>query len=333
VYAVTTRHGKSTQDPPHPQDVGTRRKIVTARDAEAEDEEQEEADESNTTATQGETEEVPRASREYHDTTALPFLKRRRRPVADEQFGKFVEVIKKLYVNIRLLDDMQVPTYAKYIKDILGNKKTLPNSEVVQLTEECSAAILDPLLEKKKDPGCPTIACSIEAQHFKHALCDLGASVSIMPKVVYDKLNHHALAPTAMCLQLADQSVRYPAGITKNIPVKIRNFFVPVDFVILDMEVDTKTPLILGRPFLSMANAHIDVGPREIQLNINGQKERFAFRPKVRQCSQVKTFNQKKKSEKEPEKPSTPSIEALIEFVESLRIQEEIKVHNQRNAK
>ena len=42
--------------------------------------------------------------------------------MADEQFGKFIEVIKKLYVNIPLLDAMQVPTYAKYIKDILGNK-------------------------------------------------------------------------------------------------------------------------------------------------------------------------------------------------------------------
>ena len=120
--------------------------------------------------------------------------------MADEQFGKFVEVIKKLYVNIPLLDAMQVPTYAKYIKDILGNKRTLPTTEVVQLTEECSAAILDPLLVKKKDPGCPTISCSIGAQHFSNALCDLGASVSVMPKVVYDKLNHHALAPTAMCL-------------------------------------------------------------------------------------------------------------------------------------
>ena len=67
-------------------------------------------------------------------------------------------------------------------------------------TEECSTAILDPLLEKKKDPGCPTITCSIGSQHFSHALCDLGASVSVIPKVVYDKLNYHELAPTAMCL-------------------------------------------------------------------------------------------------------------------------------------
>jgi hypothetical protein len=54
-----------------------------------------------------------------------------------------------------------------------------------------------------------------------------------MPKVVYDKLNHHALAHTAVCLQLADQSVRYPAGIAENIPMKIRNFFIPVDSIIL----------------------------------------------------------------------------------------------------
>ena len=77
--------------------------------------------------------------------------------MADEQFEKFVKVIKKLYVNIPLLDAMQVPTYAKYIKDILGNKRALPTTEVVQLTKECTATILNPLLVKKKDPGCPTI--------------------------------------------------------------------------------------------------------------------------------------------------------------------------------
>ena len=67
-----------------------------------------------------------------------------------------------------------------------------------------------------------------------------------------------------MCLQLADQMVRYPMGIVENIPVKIWNFFIPIDFVVLDMEVDAKMPLIMGRPFLSTANAHIDVGAGEI---------------------------------------------------------------------
>jgi hypothetical protein len=154
VNAVTTWTGKSTQDPPHPQDAGTRWKTVTTRDAKAEDEVQEEAEESNTTATQGETEEVPRGSLEYHDTTALPFSERRRTLVLDEQFGKFVEVIKKLYVNIPLLDAMQVPTYAKYIKDILRNKKTLPNIRLCNLRRSVAQKywILSRRRRKTQDP-------------------------------------------------------------------------------------------------------------------------------------------------------------------------------------
>jgi hypothetical protein len=85
-----------------------------------------------------------------------------------------------------------------------------------------------------------------------------------------------------MCLQLADQSVRYPVGIAKNILIKIRNFFVLVDFIVLDMQEDMKTPLILGRAFLSTTNAHIDVRVGEIKFHINRKEERFAFklRPK-----------------------------------------------------
>ena len=94
-----------------------------------------------------------------------------------------------------------------------------------------------------------------------------------MPKKVFDKLNYSILTPMSMCLQLADQSVCYPTGIIENIWVKIRNFFVPVDFVVLDMQEDMKTPLILGRPFLSTTNEHIDVGAREMKFHINGKEQ------------------------------------------------------------
>jgi hypothetical protein len=63
-----------------------------------------------------------------------------------------------------------------------------------------------------------------------------------MPKKVFDKLNYSTLTPTSIWLQLAGQSARYPAGIDENISVKIRNFFVPVDFVVLDMHEDTPHP-------------------------------------------------------------------------------------------
>jgi hypothetical protein len=66
--------------------------------------------------------------------------------------------------------------------------------------EEYSAAILNMSLEKKKDLGCPTIDCSIGDQYFDNALCDLGASVSVMPKLVFDKLQHAKIVPTSMFL-------------------------------------------------------------------------------------------------------------------------------------
>jgi hypothetical protein len=132
-----------------------------------------------------------------------------------------VVVIQKLYINIPFLDVVQVPTYAKYLQDILNNKRPLPSTEVIKLTEECSAAILNTSPVKKKDPGCPTIDCLIRSENFENALCDLGASVSVMPKKVFDKINYSTLAPTSMCLQLANQSVCYPAGMAENIPVKI----------------------------------------------------------------------------------------------------------------
>ena len=75
-----------------------------------------------------------------------------------------------------------------------------------------------------------------------------------------------------------------------DVPVKIRNFVIPVDFVVLEMEVDAKTPLILGRPFLSTTKANIDVGTGLVHFNINGQKETFAFKPKVEQCRKVKVI-------------------------------------------
>ena len=180
-----------------------------------------------------------------------------------------------------MLDAIHVPTYAKYLRDILNNKRPLPSTEVIKLMEECSVAILNTTPVKKKDPGCSTIDCSIGSQNFENALCDLGASVSVMPKKVSYKLNHSTLTPTSMCLHLANQSVRYLAGIVENIPIKIQNFFVPVDFVVLDMHEDMKTPLILGRPFWSTTNVHIDVRDGEIKFHINGKEELFAFKPRL----------------------------------------------------
>jgi hypothetical protein len=63
-----------------------------------------------------------------------------------------------------------------------------------------------------------------------------------------------------MCLELGDNSIRYPLGIAEDVPVKVGHHFIPVVFVVLEMREREKPPLILGRPFLKTVGATIDVG-------------------------------------------------------------------------
>jgi hypothetical protein len=94
-----------------------------------------------------------------------------------------------------------------------------------------------------------------------------------MPKAVFDQLNYSSLTPTPMQMQLADSSIRYPEGITEDIPVRVRDCFIPIDFVVLDMDDHKETTLILGRPFLSTTDAHIHVGAGEIRLHIMARRK------------------------------------------------------------
>jgi hypothetical protein len=80
----------------------------------------------------------------------------------------------------------------------------------------------------------------------------------------------------------------HPVGITEDIPVRIRNYFMPVDFVVLEMDVCHQIPLILRRPFLSTTGATIVVVARIIKLNISRKKETFTFKPMgTKKCNHV----------------------------------------------
>ena len=71
--------------------------------------------------------------------------------------------------------------YAKFLKEILGNKRKLEDCETVRLNEECSTIIQRKLPPKLKDPGSFTISCSIGSCNFNKVLCDLEASINLMP--------------------------------------------------------------------------------------------------------------------------------------------------------
>ncbi|XP_022025076.1 uncharacterized protein LOC110925426 [Helianthus annuus] len=139
-----------------------------------------------------------------------------------------------------------MPKYAKFLKDILGNKKKLEELSHVSLSKECSTVLQSLLPKKMTDPSSFTIPCLIGDLSVNNALADLGASINLMPYTVFPKLNLSEPSPTRMSLQLMDRSVKYPRGIMENMLVKVDKFIFPVDFVILGMDEDARVPLILG---------------------------------------------------------------------------------------
>ncbi|XP_061364600.1 uncharacterized protein LOC133308035 [Gastrolobium bilobum] len=134
------------------------------------------------------------------------------------------------------------------MKDLLSKKRKLKDGETVALTEECSALIQKKLPPKLKDPGSFSISVAIGDVEVGKALCDLGASLNLMPLSVCRALGINKLKATNVILHLADRSIKRPEGVVEDVLVKVDKFIFPVDFVILDMgEKDTESPLLLGR--------------------------------------------------------------------------------------
>ncbi|GKA89153.1 reverse transcriptase domain-containing protein [Tanacetum coccineum] len=110
-----------------------------------------------------------------------------------------------------------------------------------------------------------------------NALADLGASIDLMPYSLYAKLSFETLKPTKMSVILADRSFQHPIGIAENMPVEVGKLTFPVDFVILEMEEDSKVPLILGRPFLHTADVVIRVKQKQLNLGVGTEHMIFSI--------------------------------------------------------
>ena len=181
------------------------------------------------------------------------------------------EVLRQVKVNIPLLDMIkQVPTYAKFLKDLCTVMKGLGIEKKAFLTEQVSAIIQSKNPVKYKDPGSPTISVNIGGTCIDKALLDLGASVNLLPYSVYKQLGLGELKPTNITLSLADRSVKILKGIVEDVLVKVDKFYYPVVFVVLDTKPIASGPnhvsIILGRPFLATSNAIINCRNGVMQL-------------------------------------------------------------------
>ncbi|XP_049342938.1 uncharacterized protein LOC125807269 [Solanum verrucosum] len=123
--------------------------------------------------------------------------------------------------------------YSKFMKELVTKKRTM-DFETIKVSHNCSAIMTSEMITKKEDPGAFTIPCTIGILKFVKALCDLGASINLMPYAIYKQLGLGEPKSTTMRLVMVDRSIKYPGGILYDILVKVDRFIFLDDFVILD---------------------------------------------------------------------------------------------------
>ena len=164
-------------------DLSSNKRIERKEETEAEKEEIEKEGEKNNQI------EQPKGSNDQKKkegvpayTPSVPFPQRLQKSRKEEQFSKFLDIFKKIEINIPFAEVIsQMPLYAKFLKEISSKKRKIVEEGIVNLTATCSAIIQKKLPAKMKDPGSFTISCSIGKYEFKKALCDFGASINLMP--------------------------------------------------------------------------------------------------------------------------------------------------------
>ncbi|GKD29367.1 reverse transcriptase domain-containing protein [Tanacetum coccineum] len=208
----------------------------------------------------------------------IPYPQRLRKEKMEAQYKKFLDMIRAVRINVPLVDVLAgMPNYGKFLKELVSNKNKLEQISSAFLSDEILAMIQNKVPPKLGDPESSLIPCTFTKTFSCNALAELGASINLMPYSLYAKLSLETLKPTKMSVRLADRSFQYPIGIAENMLVEVGNFTFLVDFVILEMEKDSKEPLILGRPFLHTVDSVIRVKQKQLNLGVGTERMTFSI--------------------------------------------------------
>ncbi|KAK1683306.1 hypothetical protein QYE76_044154 [Lolium multiflorum] len=163
-------------------------------------------------------------------------------------------------------DDCHISEVIKFLQKLAKS----PNASAINLafTKHITNALikareeklkLETSIPRKLEDGWEPIIKMRVNDFDCNVLCDLGASISVMPKKVYDMLDLPPLKNCYLDVNLADNAKKKPLGRVDNVHIMVNNNLVPVDFVVLDIECNASCPIILGRPFLRTVGATIDM--------------------------------------------------------------------------
>ena len=166
------------------------------------------------------------------------------------------------------------------------------------------------------------------------ALFDLGASINLMSLSMCNRIRELEIMPTRMTLQLVDRSITRPYGVIEDVLVKVKQFTFPANFVVMDIEEDTKIPLILGRPFMLTASCVVDMGKGKLEMSVDDQKVTFDLFDVMKHLSDHKAYFKEEKVEHEIDMTAkamvlqTPLEKVLTNSLECLTTKEEQEVQS-----
>ncbi|XP_049381255.1 uncharacterized protein LOC125845765 [Solanum stenotomum] len=184
------------------------------------------------------------------------FPQRLKKRNEDDKLKKFLSVFNTLSINLPLVEALfEMLGYAKFMKEL--------------------------------DPGAFTIPCTIGMLQFSKALCNLGASINLMLYAVFKQLGLGEPKSTTIRLLMADRSIKHPIRILYDILVKVDRFIFQADFVILDCEIDVDVSIILGRLFLAIGKALVDVESGELKFRVNDEEVTFNVCKLMKQPSDI----------------------------------------------
>ncbi|GKB65096.1 reverse transcriptase domain-containing protein [Tanacetum coccineum] len=205
------------------------------------------------------------------------------------QHSRFLKMFKQLRLEIGLKDALvKMPKFNKWLSSLLRNKEKLEEIAITTVNAECSAIIMNKVLEKLEDPGKFLILCALQELNRTSALANSGASINLLPHSIYKKLGLEALTPTRMTLELANRSITHPMGIAEDVVVRVDGFTFLADFVVVNFEPDPRVPIILGRPFLRTAKALIDLYEETLTLRVG--KEELVYYADKSEKNKEKNF-------------------------------------------
>jgi len=108
-------------------------------------------------------------------------------------------------------------------------------------------------------------------------MCDLGASISLLPLSLFKRMSIGELKPTEVTLKLDDRTTIHLVGFIKDIPVEVGGIYILTDFIVLDMNEDDQVHILLGRPFLATAGAIVDVKGGRIAFRVSDMMVGFGM--------------------------------------------------------